>query len=526
MDKQTVCRLIEANMHKLYAWSMAKLGNKNEAEDMTQDIICALLKSAHRLEKDGAFYGYMWKIARNTLYMKIRSRKETLPLDDAYMGAYVETPEDKAVDREQVALLHRELSLLSRQYREVTVEFYIYGKGCDEISQKLGLSREMVKYCLFKSRKILKEGINMTRELGEKSYAPAEFQIDYWGHGSNGIYRQIFSRRLPGNILLAAYEKPLTVTELSSCLGVAAPYLEDELDVLERHELVTKSKDKYRTNIIIFFDEYEKRVKEETKPFYSAAAESIGKMLEQAAAEAGKLDFYDKPQDVNRLKWTLAAAAFHNARDSFAEKIGEKFGGFPLLSNNAAGFLFGHDNNFVNSGFNGVYVISDEDSPYAAEGAWIVIENYKTIHGCQNWHPGGNWDKSVKAMTDAVKFKKADEDNEEIIRMTKDGYIVSKNGDLCPAFPVFPEKTFQQLSAIIAPVSNETEECTRKICEHAHKLLKDCSPAALADKCGHLAYINYHLDTSAFIVNSLVEAGYLTVPEGRANLCIFGVSNS
>lgn len=124
MDRKTVEKLIKENLHTVFAWSISKLYDKNDAEDLAQDIICDVLKSAHRLENDEAFFGFMWKIAENTLCAR---------------------------------LLRRELSLLSSQYREATVRYYIYGKSCSEISDELNISIEMVKYYLFKTRKILEE---------------------------------------------------------------------------------------------------------------------------------------------------------------------------------------------------------------------------------------------------------------------------------------------------------------------------------------------------------------------------------
>lgn len=78
----------------------------------------------------------------------------------------------------------RELSLLSKQYREIIVAYYFTGKSCSEISADLGISTEMVKYYLFKTRKILKEGIGMSREFGEKSYNPGTF---VWTFGAMEI---------------------------------------------------------------------------------------------------------------------------------------------------------------------------------------------------------------------------------------------------------------------------------------------------------------------------------------------------
>lgn len=74
----------------------------------------------------------------------------------------------------------RELSLLSQTHREVSVAYYIHHKTCSEIAKEQHISVDMVKYHLFKTRKLLKEGIGMTRNLGEKSYNPGVFRINFW----------------------------------------------------------------------------------------------------------------------------------------------------------------------------------------------------------------------------------------------------------------------------------------------------------------------------------------------------------
>ena len=70
----------------------------------------------------------------------------------------------------------------------------------------------------------------MNRTLGEKSYNPVRFEIDFWGTkaGDDNEYRSFRERKIRGNILLAAYYTPISAQELSIELGVAMPYLEDE----------------------------------------------------------------------------------------------------------------------------------------------------------------------------------------------------------------------------------------------------------------------------------------------------------
>lgn len=50
----------------------------------------------------------------------------------------------------------------------------------------------------------------------------------------------------------AAYEKPLTVEEISMRTGIPAMYIEDELPRLEYGDAVCKIGNKYATNFIVF----------------------------------------------------------------------------------------------------------------------------------------------------------------------------------------------------------------------------------------------------------------------------------
>ena len=78
----------------------------------------------------------------------------------------------------------------------------------------------------------------MTRQLGEKSYNPGVFRVNFWG--SKNEYEELFRRKLPGSILLAAYYTAMTGQELSLETGVPMAYLEDELEILLKAKVLKK----------------------------------------------------------------------------------------------------------------------------------------------------------------------------------------------------------------------------------------------------------------------------------------------
>lgn len=520
MEQEKVAKLLSDNLKNIFAFSLSRLYDRSEAEDLTNDIICEVLKGAHRLKNDDAFYGFMWRIAENTFKRRIRkSNFQTIEFDEGFVGTYWVTPEEEYLGTEELHLLRRELSLLSKKYRETTVAYYITGKSCSEISADFGISTEMVKYYLFKTRKILKEGMGMSREFGEKSYHPGTFRMDFWGSGDNSCYWQLFKRKLPGNILLSAYDTPVTIQELSVELGVAVVYLEDEIELLMKHDMIRKIGDKYQTNIIIFTDDYERELSAKIKPVYEKEAEQLNEKLSDLLPSLETLDFKGDDYNRNRLKWTFANLVMVLALN-LSDSIGRKrFGEYPLLSNGSCRFVFGYDNDYQNHHFHGIYGHCENND----KTAYFSVENYRVIEKCQLWEPV-NWHQSVEAMGDAILEKAADPNNDMLIRLIREGFISSHDGKLSAEFPVFSADMFDNtICPALKPLAEDVCGCMIQVSDLAAKTLKNFIPKSLWDQGDQLAFIHQQMDVMAFIIETMVDREWLAIPEENEKLCVFGV---
>ena len=81
-------KIIDA-MKSIFAFSMSRVSDATEAEDLSQQIITELLASADTLKNENAFYGWMWAVAKNTYSNYIRARKKenfTLIENDNYIA--------------------------------------------------------------------------------------------------------------------------------------------------------------------------------------------------------------------------------------------------------------------------------------------------------------------------------------------------------------------------------------------------------------------------------------------------------
>ena len=172
MDSIKLEQLITENMKSIFGFALTRLGNVAEAEYLASDILYGIIRSAPNLKEEERFYGFMWKVAENTymdyLRKKSKNASRIAELDES-IADESEPVLDGIVKKEDLNLLRRELSLLSKQYRDATVLYYIENLSCSEVAVRLQISTEMVKYYLFRARKIIREGMNMERLYGEKS---------------------------------------------------------------------------------------------------------------------------------------------------------------------------------------------------------------------------------------------------------------------------------------------------------------------------------------------------------------------
>lgn len=197
----------------------------------------------------------------------------------------------------------------------------------------------------------------------------------------------------------------------------------------------------------------------------------------------------------------------------------ECFGDYPPLSNGSYGFVFGYDNDYQNHHFNGIYSHCENND----STAYFSVENYRVIEKCQFWKPV-NWKLSIQAMCDAILEKPADPNNDILIKLISEGFISIHNGKLSAEFPVFTSNMIDNtIRRILEPLAADVCSCMIKICDIAAQTLKNFAPKTLLDQCNQLAFIHHQLDVMAFIIETMVERNWLTIPERNEKLCIFGV---
>ena len=175
--------LTQNYMDKLFYFSLKKTGNSFEAENLAQDILFNVITSLERGNKPENFEAWIWGIARNRYNVWARNKNNRNELfaksdiSDYEISDNTANIENKVIDSEDLNLLRRELAFVSSEYRNIVVAYYIEDKKIKDISVSLKLPESTVKSKLFRARKILKEGMNMSREFGIRSYKPENVDL-------------------------------------------------------------------------------------------------------------------------------------------------------------------------------------------------------------------------------------------------------------------------------------------------------------------------------------------------------------
>ena len=220
----------------------SKCNSQADAEDLVGDTMLAAFAYIHK----GGTIEYPKTWLANTLYHKhndnLRKRYRssiTVCFDE---GLDISDEEDdEYFTSEEAAKVRKELNHLAYITREVLIRFYYGNQGIAEIAQGLDIPEGTVKSRLSAGRNQMKKGLE-TMETRE-NYLPGQLYLSFGG--SDGLKGEPMSLvegdLIAQNLLILAYEKPTTMSELSKAIGIPAAYIEPIVKKLVDGELMVQT---------------------------------------------------------------------------------------------------------------------------------------------------------------------------------------------------------------------------------------------------------------------------------------------
>lgn len=142
--------------YQIYNWSLKKTNNKEDAEDLTNNVFLAIFSYFNKNIKVDKLENLIWKIAYNIWCRKaksyIKEKGQTNFIDNV---GYKDTTLDKIIYKEIINNLDNIGLTLKEQ--NIFKMYYLKDLSIKEISEKLNTTESNVKYFLFKARKKIKE---------------------------------------------------------------------------------------------------------------------------------------------------------------------------------------------------------------------------------------------------------------------------------------------------------------------------------------------------------------------------------
>lgn len=308
---------IEKYVGKVYAYAVKRTFSSEEAEDLSQEILCTVLCKLPELRKEDSFEAWLWGIAGNVT----KSFRRKLGKQRA-MFSY-DIPEDLASEEENpleneemYAFLRKKITMLSAVYREIIILYYYDGLSTKQIAERLDIPEGTVTWRLSEARKKLKKECI---EMKESALRPVKIKFDIYGSfncdGKKTPFPDVYiNDALSQNILYYCYEEPHTMEELAKLCGVPAYYIEERMDHLIKREAVTEPvKGKYRTDFIIWSDKYNIYCEENAEKALMPMMDKLIAALKNIAREAGQIDFYKAGKSETDLFYLYGIMAFNYA---------------------------------------------------------------------------------------------------------------------------------------------------------------------------------------------------------------------
>lgn len=501
--------LVTGMLDKTYAWSVTRTFSREEAEELTQEILFQALKSIHQLRDRSKFEPWFWRLADITLkvFRRKKARNRNLMSFDEVAAVPVEDDYSFITD-EQYQTLRRNIAQMSADYRDIIVMYYYDSLSCKEISRKLGLPEGTVTYRLSLARNRLKKECS---QMNEAALKPKQLEIRITGEFSTGGNAAAFpwqyvNDALSQNILIHAYREPKTVEQLSRLTGVPAYYIEERIhNLIEREAVIQPTRSTVQTNFLIFDEMTSKYTTEHIKEVVTAVSDEFFSLSRQLAEKViSSSDLGDSGRSFDELLCLLSVLFL----DQVVPEV--KPTEYTPVPQKYDGWRWDYTGN----------VLDQSDDPVIGIGMEKSMNNYesgKLAHYSYHFAPFAYrrmmYDHEIDVCHAIMNNQELDEDQKEVAaNLIANGYL-AKNGDRIECtIPVLTKAEFDQYLALAKDMfADFLPMYTKQIKQYLNGYIKQF-PKHLKEAANRNGYYVFVAMFKA-IVDDWIQKGKVKVPD-------------
>jgi len=155
--------LVQRHMNRVYSIVYRLVCNKEEAEDITQEVFMVLMREAGNYDQArGSVNAFLLGIARNHVLRRLKRERRLLSIDEATETTRAEEQLEDLSRREAIESLQKAVLSLPEHYREVVVLCELQEMSYAEAATVLGCAIGTVRSRLHRARTMLIERLRPT----------------------------------------------------------------------------------------------------------------------------------------------------------------------------------------------------------------------------------------------------------------------------------------------------------------------------------------------------------------------------
>lgn len=468
----------------IYSWCLRRTANVFDAQDLAQEILLEIFRSfsSSNVRNQDA---WVWRIARNRYARHIAERRQWISIDDIEPVA---APEDDDTYVHDAAF--RALHSISALHREVLVDHYVFGIGCDKIAEKRGLVPATVRSRLYYGRDMLK------RRWNQNMYTDRVYdKLDWYVSGNGDIDISYLESQISRAIVRTCYTKWCDVEDISDATGIPCMYIEDELRRLEYGDIIKRNGNRFISNIVVHSQTYliaaERVLKKSARKVADAFNISVASYIDRIC----NIDFYRSDKTIEINGWWLLPLVMRAACAEARKNIGFERGDFMPRNDGGKGWIFADEIECgVRKYYSGCnrYYLEKSRFRYFWTGKYLSDELVALLKRLEN---------EREPFADAALTA-------ECVRC---GMAIVEDGQIMWNIPIFTAKQYDDICALAAEMAQPIVQILSQVAEELLQLAYEDTPRHLHEKIRGIfgADLNAII---AIICDVMEEDGGLTKP--------------
>jgi RNA polymerase sigma factor (sigma-70 family) len=497
----------------VFYFCVKRLNNRQDAEDLASEIMVHVLNGIKKYHIE-SLENWVWRIAHNRYARFINMKNKRNEILSDYDFSDIQDDYDfidKIIIVEEYQQVFKFLHTLSCEYRNILVDYYIGELPVKQICQNYALSESTVKWRL----NIGREKIKTRMREGKMDKVYKRINWDTFTCNGSMNPNMYLGRQAARAICEAAYEKPLSVEEISLKTGLPAMYIEDELPRLIGGDAIVKDGGKYAANFIVLRLCDRKVMKTKFTPLAADIAGYFTELFNDNEVKISKMDFYGSDFTMKRLGYIALPAVLRKRIGKIKDGLNIEDGPYPPRKDGGYGWFRVSEKETENESLDATDDATESGCNITGCEKDCIYYFWLGKYFCNNiYHNGGmQWlhANGIISKTEKGVIHPDALTDDDRVRLLRNNLILKDGSAFRLNFPVFNQAQYETFLSCFDKADAGIDNILTELIIDIHKSFKAFVPKRLDNQINQWVS-GYVSNIICFVAEELIKRGILENP--------------